>query len=417
MGVMKLGAMLALTLVMDPAYDLPAERLYGRVLTAEGGMLEGYLRWDRNEVAWTDFLEGAKEIPSDFLREAEALDPEYAALRRRERSIVAFGVRIMWDEDDDDDPVTSAASVRFGQLESLIRLDGRRALLRLKSGVEVRLSRTSTDLGRSMRGLIVEDAERGEVELGWSELDRIDFMAAPPGVPPPRSERIHGTVKTWSGMELTGYIAWDRDEIFTSDILDGRQEGDDRAIPFGDVVAIEWESSRSSRIVLAGGEELVLRGTNDVDRNNRGIEVSDAGFGRAIVPWVEFESVAFHPPKGESRPFGSFDGGPMLYGTVEALDGRTLSGELRWDNDETSEWETLDGWYGGVDFDIEFGSIHSIRRNGGKGVTVTLLDGRTFDLEGSNDVDDGNRGIFVKPDGRARRLVRWKDFDRVVFSR
>ena len=48
---------------------------------------------------------------------------------------------------------------------------------------------------------------------------------------------------------------------------------------------------------------------------------------------------------------------------------------------------------------------------------MTLFDGRTLELEGADDVDRDNRGVFVKPEGRARRLVRWIDFDRVVFTR
>lgn len=417
MGGMKLCVILALAVWAAPSYEPAPERLYGRVFTAEGDVLEGYLRWDRNAASWTDFLDGAKEIPADFLREGERLDPEYAALRQRERSLEAFGVRITWDEDDGEDGVTSASSIRFGHIEKLIVLDGRHALLRLKSGEQVRLRGTSSDLGRSMRRLVVEDAEGGDVELRWRQLDSVAFMPAPAGAAPPRSTRIHGTVTTWSGLELTGYIGWDLDESLASDILDGRHDGRDRKIPFGEIASIAWESSRSSRVVLTGGEEVVLRGTNDVDRDNRGIEVSDMAFGRAIVPWEEFRAVTFHPPEVPGAPFDAFDGGTALHGTVEALDGRSLSGEIRWDNDEAWSWESLDGQSGGVDFDIEFAAIRSISKKSSGGVTVALHDGRTFDLEDSSDVDDGNRGIFVKAEGRARRLVRWKDFDRVVFSR
>ena len=48
---------------------------------------------------------------------------------------------------------------------------------------------------------------------------------------------------------------------------------------------------------------------------------------------------------------------------------------------------------------------------------VTLVDGRSYELEDQDDVAEGNRGIYVKPEGRARRLVRWQDFDRVVLAR
>jgi hypothetical protein len=211
-------------------------------------------------------------------------------------------------------------------------------------------------------------------------------------------------------------VSWDLDEILGTDILDGRDSGEDHEIPFAEIRRIEWESDRSARVFLHSGKELELRGTNDVDRDNRGIEVSDPGFGRVIVKWEEFKSVDFGAaPAGLQRP--SFDPGSPLRGTVTALDGRVIEGEVRWGNDEAQRWEFISGWHGDVDFDIEFGAIAEIRRVGEDRVVVLLRDGRRFELEDTPDVDDRHRGVFVKPDGRARRLVRWQDFDRVVFSR
>ena len=74
----------------------------------------------------------------------------------------------------------------FGHLVSLVVLDNRSARLGLKSGEEVELRGSSSDLGRSMRRLIVDDARHGQVELRWRDLDRIDFMQAPAGSPRPR---------------------------------------------------------------------------------------------------------------------------------------------------------------------------------------------------------------------------------------
>ena len=57
---------------------------------------------------------------------------------------------------------------------------------------------------------------------------------------------------------------------------------------------------------------------------------------------------------------------------------------------------------------VEFGQIARIERSSW-GVEVELKDGRTFELDGSNDVDDGNRGIAVETD-EGTTLVRWDDF-------
>ena len=79
-------------------------------------------------------------------------------------------------------------------------------------------------------------------------------------------------------------------------------------------------------------------------------------------------------------------------------------------------WEVLDGWSDGVDFDIELGRECSIDKAGVSSVEVTLLDGRTFDRDGSN-VDVDNRGIFVTVDTGRTAPVQWADFESLVLER
>jgi len=398
-----------------------ADRLYGRVLTADGNWLEGYLRWDRNEVSWVDALDGEKAIPAEHDREAERLDPELRRRRELERRIDLPGLRITWDEDDGE-PRTTATSVRFGHIGVIDILDDRRARIVLVSGSEVELRRTTSDIGSLFRGLVVEDRARGEVELRWRELDRVELMAAPAGAPDPAAERLFGTVRTTSGVELSGYVAWDMDETLGSDVLDGREGRTRKRIPFASVAALSREGRNATRVTLRDGAELVLRGTNDVDEDNRGIEVSDPALGRAVVPWEELESVVFsRAPATGAGPWragrASFDGGRPLAGTVETRTGHTLSGRIRWDNDEESTWEVLDGRADGVDYDVELGQVRSIERVESAATRVELLDGRVLHLEGSNDVGEENQGIFVLVEGGETALVRWADFERVTFDR
>ena len=392
------------------------DRLYGRVLTSDGEAFEGYLRWDRNESHWTDFLDGLKEIPLEWEREAESLDPEYAAEKRRDRSLVAFGVRLTWDIDDDEDALLEESAIRFAHVRSLAPIDARNARVTLTSGEEFTLRSGSSDIGRSMRGVEIEVPGAETIEVEWRDLERVDFMEAPASAADPGTRRLHGVVETWSDVTLTGYVSWDLDEIFDTDILDGRSDGVEYEIPFGDIRRIEWESDRSARVFLRTGEELELRGTNDVDRDNRGIEVADPAFGRTIVRWEDFKSVDFDVP-AEQAMKPSFDAGSPIWGIVMARDGRAIEGEVRWGNDEEKRWESLDGWNGELDYDVEFGAIEEIQKVGDDRVLVTLRDGRRLELEDTTDVDDRHRGVYVKPEGRARRLVRWSDFDRVRFSR
>ena len=89
---------------------------------------------------------------------------------------------------------------------------------------------------------------------------------------------------------------------------------------------------------------------------------------------------------------------------------------VTWENDEAWSWEILDGQAGDVDLDVEFGQLRSIRRLGSWGSEVTLLDGRTFEMEGSNDVADGNKGLYVTLDDGETVLVPWRAGTAVAFT-
>ena len=418
MGPMKWAAIAVLSLTAGLRGDgPPSDRLYGRVLTAGGETFEGYLRWDRNEGSWADILNGDKEMPWQNSRDAERLDRDYRRDRSRRHSIHVLGLHISWTDNDNERgyPESSSSGVRMGHLRSIRVLGDHRALLTLKSGEEVEFEGGSTDIGNRLRKLVVEDPERGEVELRWRDLDEVDFMTAPGGEEAPPARRLYGTLRTRDGDEFTGCIAWDTDEILTSDILDGDDRGRSRKIPFDRIAAIERDGASGARVVLRNGEEIVLRGSNDVDSSNRGIAVDDPGLGQVQVEWGDFDEVRFTEIPSRGLGYDDFDGGSHLAGVVETVDGRTLRGAIRWDNDEEYSWEMLDGRQGDVDFDVEFAQIARISPWGDNAAEVELRDGRTFRLEGSNDVDDTNKGIYVTPEGGETELVRWRDLRQVTF--
>jgi hypothetical protein len=285
---MKLIAVLALALATGLQEPPPDNRLYGRVYTSGGDVYEGYLRWDRNEGSWGDVLDGSKELPWENLRQAQELDDRYDRDRRRSRGIRFLGTRISWDEDEDE--ITSATSgIRFGHVRTLEVLDSWSAVLVLKSGAEVEFSSGSTDIGRSLRALTIEDPEAGEIELKWRDIESIDFMEAPSDLPDPRASRLYGTMETYSRLEFTGYVAWDADEILGSDVLDGEEDGRPRKIPFDRIASIERAGSSAARVVLENGEALTLRGTNDVDRDNKGIVVEQEDGSHVLVRSDDFE--------------------------------------------------------------------------------------------------------------------------------
>jgi hypothetical protein len=348
-------------------------RLYGTVHTVGGEQLTGYIRWDRNEGSWTDLLDANKPTERGG---------------------------------------ASVSGIRFGHVEEIEVLDSESALFTLKSGDEVELRARASDLGTGLRALTIDHDGGSHSELQWRDLDRIEFNGAPSAARPAEG-RLFGTLRTRSGMEFTGYIAWDVDEIYSSDILDGDLDGERLRIPFGAISSIERHASWAARVRLHDGEELILDGTNDVDDSNSGISVSDAALGQVKVEWDEFESVRFHGTDTEVV-FSAMDGGSRIEGTVTTEAGEQLSGTIRWDSDEAYTWEMLNGDAGEVEFNVEFGMIAGIVKTT-RGAEVTLLDGRAFELTESNDVDDGNRGIVVETDS-GNFEVEWDDFRQLTLS-
>lgn len=341
-------------------------QLYGVVRTRDGALHRGFLRWDRNEGSWGDLLDVNK------------LDRGFRGL----------------------------SGIRFGHIDRIQPVGSTQAIFHLRSGQTIGMEGESTDLGRGMRSLVVTGTNGDPTTLEWSDIRRVDFEAAPRDLRP-TAGRLYGTLSTGRGAEFTGYITWDVDEIHSTDVLDGEADGREYQIPFGAISEIEQYGPVGAHVTLHTGERITLYGTNDVDRSNRGITVSDPGLGQVSVSWDYLGSVRFHDVRREQSR-RDFDGGRPLRGTVTTTSGDALSGDIRWDRDEYSSWEMLNGKSAGIEFDIEFSRIERIVRNE-TGSTVTLRDGRSYDLVGSNDVDSGNRDILITSGG-SEYVVAWEDF-------
>ena len=401
-----------------PATAQDTDRIWGSVQLSDGTMHEGFIRWDRNEGSWVDLLDGVKTLPPEnYLMWLRARGEDGPPVR----TIDLLGYRISWNETDRDFSPTSTSGIRFGHLSTLRVVEPRKVSLELRSGEIVDLEGSSTDIGRSIRELSVQPGGGTVLEIEWEALESITFSAVPAGERA-TSPRLYGTVEDDVGRTFTGYLSWDLDEILESDVLDGREVGSrrDREIPFAEIAAIA-KLDRGARVLLSNGEEIDLFGSNDVDRGHRGVQISEPGIGMVEVEWRDLRNVRFHRP-AESTGYDAFDGGRPLTGTVETVDGEVLEGWIRWDADEGSSWEMLNGTSEGVAFSIELSRVETVRTRELGGAVVTLLDGRAFELRSSNDVSWGNRGVYVSdtdPGGRATaeswRGVEWEDVREVRF--
>lgn len=388
-------------------------RIYGKLFTVDDEVFEGWIRWDKNEAFWDDAIDGT----CDRERQERISKKEPRHYKdHRKRTVNFFGLSIGDHDVNIEFSSASSCELQFGQLKTMYVEGGSEALMLLKSGEEVQFS-GGGDLGSSVREILMNDVKEGEIIFDWDDVDKIEFMREPKE-PDDGQERLWGHMYTRRAGEFTGWIEWDVDEVLSGDILDGDEKGGRRRkIPFGRISSIERRSSSSSLVLLKDGKELVLRGTNDVNSDNSGIYVKSADYGRVRVDWSNFERVEFlRVPKELLPNYDDFDGGRPLKGTVYTEDGTEYKGSIVWDNDEHQTWEYLNGEFKDLNMDIPFSVIASIEKDSYSGASVTLKNGDTYVLKGSNDVDDDNRGIYITLDNGDVEEVDWYDFDKVIFE-
>ncbi|MCK4858417.1 MAG: hypothetical protein KAT58_10640 [candidate division Zixibacteria bacterium] len=386
-------------------------RIYGKLYTVDDEVFEGWLRWDKNEAFWDDVLDGTCE------RE-RILDRKVKKSRRykdkRKRSVNFFGFRFGKDSWSFSFGGGSACELQFGHMQTLYVEGSSEATVTLKSGEEVEFT-SGADLGSSVREILLVDINEGEIYFDWDDIEKIEFSEEPRD-PDDGRERLYGRLSTRRGGDFTGWIEWDVDEVFSDDKLDGDEERRrKRKFAFSRIKVIERRSSSSSIVTLTDGKEHVLRNSNDVNSENRGIYVKSSDFGRIKVEWSDFEKVEFlDVPKSDLPAYDDFDGGRPLQGTVTTEDGEEFSGRIVWDDDEEYSWEHLNGEFKRMEMDIPFSLISMIEKSSRRGSVVTLKNGDSYLLKGSNDVDDDNRGIFIILDNGDVEEVDWYDFQQLV---
>jgi hypothetical protein len=246
---------------------------------------------------------------------------------------------------------------------------------------------------------------------------------------------IYGTIRTDRGETFTGPIRWDRNENFWDDVIDAEKpdkvfvEGGSRvrvfgitltdddgywthselALPFGEIRSMQVRRHDKVDVVLKNGEKLRLDADgSDLGSGMRGIVIYDRDEGEIELDWGDVDQIEFAQGPGS----GLDD--QRLYGTVETAAG-DFTGYVVWDRDESLKEDILDGDEDGRSRKVPFERIRAIeaRQDASR---VTLTDGDTMILEGTNDVDDSNRGIDVTVPGLGVVKVDWDEFRSVTFA-
>jgi hypothetical protein len=255
------------TLKVGPVYSLHGDRDDRIDVDAAGGHHE--LRW--SEIRRVQFVDG----PAG----ATASDRLWGTATTRAGTFTGL---VRWDDDEstlsgelDGNAQGRKWSIAFRDIASIAPDGAGAARVVLKSGKELVLIGTN-DVNEQSRGLVIKTPGGGAVKIEWRALVRLDLLPLPglPGLERYGNGRpVRGTVRMRDGTTSAGRIAWDRDESYTFETLDGDVDGIHWAIPFGEIASIRTLPGGHSEVRLRDGRQLTLEGSNDVDGSNRGIVV------------------------------------------------------------------------------------------------------------------------------------------------
>ncbi len=384
--------------------------LYGTISTDSGKEYTGFLRWNTDEEAfWDDLFQSAKEdLP--YLKEVSERDRQRGREKKR-TNIKIFGFRVNVESDGWGSGDSRIFIARFGDIESIEARGATAAQLTMKGGERYAVKGYANDVGAT---ILVRDEKLGEIELRWDHIETIRFAAAPAGADP-GATRLYGTLSTRHG-EFTGYIQWDQEECLSSDRLDGEAEDGKLSVPMGSIAGIERRGSQGCAVTLKDGRSYRLRGTNDVNEENRGIMVEDPRFGRVVVGWREFDRLEFSENPASGRAYADYKPAKPLAGTVITKGGATHAGRLVFDLDEAASWELLNGSWNDLQYNIPFTLVKRIEP-GRDESRVILRSGEELRLEDSHDVTGDNDGLLVFDRGQTDPLyLPWRELESIEFT-
>ena len=319
--------------------------LYGRVTTGGGATYEGRLRWGGDEEAfWGDYFNGFKDenpwvadVPPERLKQSRPIKIFGVEIARRERRI----------------PLGRPFMARFGDITRIVP-SGREIRVTLKSGTES----ASTASLPTTSPTACECGTAGTASWTSTNAGSAPSSSSPPArwAPPPTGCTVRcarARVTSPASSSGTGRSA--------SALTSSRAAPPTVSSARGSAPSAPSRPTRPTApwVTLLDGRELVLSGTREVGRGNRGIYLTDRRYGRVLVSWDAFERVDFSPGGG-GPAYDDFPQGRPLTGSVTTRAGHSLRGRLVYDLDESETTETLDAPSRGVDYTIPFGLIASI---------------------------------------------------------
>lgn len=332
--------------------------IYGKVTTRTGNSYTGILRWDDEEAFWDDLFHSYKET-----RPYEDYLETYSEEAVEEIEGIEYEVRALSQEE----AAMEKEEAKLAKREKKAKTANDRAELREE---RKELLKERKELIRERKDLIREQ----------SKLER--------------AAKVDRTLNVLGGAIEINFNEWSSGtRIFIA--------------RYGDIKKIEVVGSEDAELTMKTGDVYVVSGySNDVGSD---IWVRDAALGDIRLAWKKIETIEFMDTPSNVKPEGT-----RIYGKL-ICDAGDFEGFVQWDKEECLSTDILDGDSDDGRLEIPMGNITAIERRSRRSSWVTLNDGRRLALEGTNDVDGSNRGIYIEDARYGRVEVPWDSFEKLDF--
>ncbi len=262
---------------------------------------------------------------------------------------------------------------------------------------------------------------------------------------------LYGTATETNGKQVTGTIRWGDQEAFLSDIFNGNKIttvgiehlSDDEVedlkdhqpgpqariggiqvtfksffgkelkrpyfnVPFGSIAKMSIDESKDLYVATLH-DGTAIKSNNDTNDLSDEIYILTAEGNTVEYDLEDLSTIEFIKAPDDAKFFDQ-----AIYGTITS-DLGTFQGRVMWDKDERMVSEKLDGHVSDQEYNLRFSELRSIERQGNKSL-VELLDGQTLLLGGTNDVNNGNRGIWIDHPETGRTEIKWSQFTKLVIE-
>ena len=369
--------------------------IYGKV-TTYSGEYQGQIRWGTEEAIWLDHFNAAKVSSTVEVDDVKSSD---------------WSVVSIWK--DNKAPTKHQFSCEFGDIKEISGIGKSRFTLVYKNGTSIVLDGQGyNDVGTTLR---VEDEELGLVKLKWEKIKKIEFFDAKHDFPLMLGEHLYGRVTTNRKGNFEGYVIWDHDERLGDEKLDGEINREDVAIPFKNITSIEAHED-GCEVEMKSGRSHYVTGSNDVNKNNRGVIVMNRDMGYIEIPWSYVEKVDFFETN-DTWSYNDFKKPEGIFGQVYTENDQSYSGRLVYDLDEYWELELIEGRDDKLEYQIPIRNIRRIEPKNDSYSEIQLKNGEVLLLGKLRDVAYPNAGVLVMyENGQKPKHIDWDDILEIVLD-